>query len=165
MPSRLIGHRLRVRLHDDRLDLFIGGTKLMTLPRGRAASNGAHGHVVDYHHVIHSLRRKPMALMKLVYRDQIFPREAYRRTFERLIEALPERAACRQMVELLGLAHDRACEAELAELLARDIAAERLPDMVALQARFAPDPASLPEVVIELAPLSIYDVLLMGEAA
>jgi hypothetical protein len=165
VPSRLIGHRLRVRLHDDRLDLFIGGTKLMTLPRGRAASNGAHGHVVDYHHVIHSLRRKPMALMKLVYRDQIFPREAYRRTFERLIEALPERAACRQMVELLGLAHDRACEAELAELLARDIAAERLPDMVALQARFAPDPASLPEVVIELAPLSIYDVLLMGEAA
>ncbi len=165
VPSRLIGHRLRVRLHDDRLDLFIGGTKLMTLPRGRAASNGAHGHVVDFHHVIHSLRRKPMALMKLVYRDQIFPREAYRRTFERLIEALPERAACRQMVELLGMAHDRACEAELAELLARDIAAERLPDMVALQARFAPDPATLPEVVIKLAPLSIYDVLLMGEAA
>ena len=25
--------------------------------------NGAHGHVVDYRHVIHSLRRKPMALM------------------------------------------------------------------------------------------------------
>ncbi len=27
VPSRLIGHRLRVRLYDDRLDLFIGGTK------------------------------------------------------------------------------------------------------------------------------------------
>lgn len=165
VPSRLIGHRLRVRLFDDRLDLFIGGSKLMTLTRGRAASNGAHGHVVDYHHVIHSLRRKPMALMKLVYRDQIFPREPYRKTFERLIAALDERAACRQMVELLGMAHDRACEAELAELLAGDIAAERLPDMVALQARFAPDPATLPEVVVELAPLSDYDVLLMGEAA
>lgn len=143
VPSRLIGHRLRVRLHDDRLDLFIGGTMLMTLARGRAASNGAHGHVVDYHHVIHSLRRKPMALMKLVYRDQILPREAYRRTFERLIAALDERAACRQMVELLGLAHDRACETELAELLAGDIAAERLPDMAVLRARFAPDPATL----------------------
>ena len=26
VPSRLIGHRLRVRLYDDRLDVFIGGT-------------------------------------------------------------------------------------------------------------------------------------------
>ena len=69
------------------------------------------------------------------------------------------------MVELLGLAHDRACEAELAELLADDIAADRLPDMAALRAQFAPDPASLPDVVVELAPLTDYDVLLMGEAA
>lgn len=165
VPSRLIGHRLRVRLHDDRLDLFIGGTHLMTLPRGRSMNNGAHGHVVDYHHVIHSLRRKPMALLKLVYRNQLFPREAYRRTFERLIEACPERAACRQMVELLAMAHERACEAELADVLAKDIAADRLPDMAALRERFAPDPAALPEVVVELVPLTAYDALLVGEAA
>ena len=82
VPSRLIGYRLRVRLHDDRLDLFIGATHLMTLPRGRPRSNGTHGHVVNYRHVIHSLRKKPMALMNLVYRDQLFPREAYRQTFE-----------------------------------------------------------------------------------
>jgi hypothetical protein len=63
-PSRLIGHRLRVRLHDDRLDVFIGGTHLMTLPRGRAHPSGKHDHVVDYRHVISSLRRKPMALLK-----------------------------------------------------------------------------------------------------
>lgn len=163
--SRLIGHRLRVRLYDDRLDLFIGGTHLMTLPRGRSRGNGAHGHVVDYHHVIHSLRRKPMALMKLVYRDQLFPREAYARTFERLIEALPERAACRMMVELLAMAHERACEAELADLLGADLAAGRLPDIAALRERFAPNPAALPDVVVQLAPLSTYDVLLMGEAA
>lgn len=100
VPSRLIGHRLRVRLHDDRLELFIGGTHLMTLARGRAASNGKHGHVVDYRHVIHSLRRKPMALLGMVYRDQLFPRDAYRRTFDHMIEHLPERIACRTMVEL-----------------------------------------------------------------
>ena len=62
VPSRLIGHRLRVRLYDDRLDVFIGGTKFMTLSRGRAGANGKHGHIVDYRHVIHSLRRKPMAV-------------------------------------------------------------------------------------------------------
>lgn len=165
VPSRLIGHRLRVRLYDDRLDLFIGGTHLMTLPRGRSFNNGSHGHVVDYRHVIHSLRRKPMALLKLVYRDQLFPREPYRQTFDRLIAALPERIACRQMVELLAMAHERACEAELAELLAADVAANRLPDMDALRIRFAPDPAALPDVVVELVPLVTYDVLLTGEAA
>jgi hypothetical protein len=30
VPSRLIGHHLRVRLYDDRLELFLGGTGLMT---------------------------------------------------------------------------------------------------------------------------------------
>ena len=82
VPSRLIGHRLRVRLYDDRLELFLGGTALMTLRRGRPVPDGKHGHVVDYRHVIHALRRKPMALLNLVYRDQLFPREAYRATFE-----------------------------------------------------------------------------------
>src|ERR1700679_750536 len=99
VPSRLIGHRLRVRLYDDRLDLFIGGTALMTLARGRPPTNGKHAHIVDYRHVIHALRRKPMALLNLVYRDQLFPRDAYRRTFDRLVEKLPEKAACRLMVD------------------------------------------------------------------
>ena len=67
-PSRLIGHRLRVRLYDDRLDVYLGASLQMTMPRGRARPNGKHGHVVDYRHVIHSLKRKPMALMGLVYR-------------------------------------------------------------------------------------------------
>jgi hypothetical protein len=165
VPSRLIGHRLRVRLYDDRLDLFVGGTHLMTMGRGRAASNGAHGHVVDYRHVIHSLRRKPMALLKLVYRDQLFPREAYRRTFERLLEAGSEKNACRLMVELLAMAHERACEAQLADVLAAGLAEGQLPDMAALRARFAPSPRALPEVVVELALLSAYDALLTGEVA
>ena len=164
MPSRLIGHRLRVRLYDDRLELFVGGTRLMTLPRGRAASDGRNGHVVDYRHVIGSLRRKPMALLGMTYRDQLFPRAIYRQTFDRLIEGLPERAACRMMVDLLALAHERACEAELGDALAADLAIGRLPEIAALRARFAPDPAALPEVTVTLAPLSDYDALL-GEVA
>lgn len=165
VPSRLIGHRLRVRLYDDHLGLFIGGTLLMTLPRGRARPNGKHGHVVDYRHVIHSLRQKPMALLNLAYRAQLFPREAYRRTFERLLEQLPERAACRVMVELLALAHERGCEAELADVLAADLEAGRRPDMATLRARFSPNPATLPAIVVRLTPLTAYDTLLVGAAA
>jgi hypothetical protein len=163
VPSRLIGHRLRVRLYDDRLDLFIGGTALMTLTRGRASAAGKRDHVVDYRHVIHALRRKPMALLNLVYRDQLFPRDAYRRTFDRLLEKLCEKSACRLMVDLLALAHERGCEADLAALLDADLASDRLPDIKALSARFPPDPAALPEVVVRLAPLSDYEELLGGE--
>jgi hypothetical protein len=72
----------------------------MTMPRGRARSNGAHDHVVDYRHLIHSLRRKPMAVMGLVYRDKLFPREAYRRTFDVLVATVSARVACRTMVDL-----------------------------------------------------------------
>lgn len=169
VTSRLIGHRLRVRLYDDRLDVLLGGTHLLTLPRGRAQADGRHDQVVNYHHVIHALRRKPMALQGLVYRDRLFPREAYRRAFEALREALPERQACRITVDLLALAHDRGCEAELAEALAADLDAGRLPDIALLRARFAPDPASLPLVTVELGSLASYESLLgaamAGEAA
>ena len=169
VPSRLIGHRLRVRLYDDRLDVLLGGTHLFTLRRGRASADGRHDQVVNYHHVIHALRRKPMALINLVYRDQLFPRAAYRRAFEALLETLPERQACRITVDLLALAHDRGCEAELAEALAADLAAGRLPDIARLRARFAPDPASLPLVTVERGSLASYESLLgaamVGEAA
>jgi hypothetical protein len=85
VPSRLIGHRLRVRLYDDRLECFLGATSLMTLRRGRPHADRKHGHVVDYRHIIHALRRKPMALLNLVYREQLFPRRAYQRAFEAML--------------------------------------------------------------------------------
>ena len=162
VPSRLIGHRLRLRLYDDRLELLIGATRLMTLTRGRAQRNGKHGHVVDYRHVIHALRRKPMALLNLVYREQLFPRQVYRQTFDVLLEQLTERQACRSMVGLLFLAHERGCEAQLAQRLATDLEAGRLPDLAALRRHFSPDPQRLPQVVVKLGLLSAYDALLNG---
>jgi transposase InsO family protein len=160
VPSRLIGHRLNVHLYDDRLDCFLGSTKLLTLRRGRPPQgSNKRSHVVDYHHVIHALRKKPMALMNLVYRDQLFPRRAYARAFEALLAEQNEKQACRAMVGLLALAHDRACEAELALAIEADLAARALPDLNRLRARFQPDRATMPEVAVALAPLSAYDEL------
>ena len=159
VPSRLIGHRLRVRLYDDRLECRLGSTLLLTLRRGRPQAHGKHGHVVDYRHVIHALRRKPMALRNLVYREQLFPRPPYARAFEALLAAETERQACRTMVGLLALAHERACEAELAELIDAELAAGRLPDLAVLRQRFTPDAAAIPQVTVQLAPLHLYDEL------
>jgi transposase InsO family protein len=160
VPSRLIGHHLNVQLYDDRLDCFLGATKLLTLQRGRPPQgSNKHGHVVDYHHVIHALRKKPMALMNLVYRDQLFPRRAYARAFEALLAQKGEKQACRTMVGLLALAHDHACEAALARAIEADLDAGALPDLDRLRARFQPDRAMVPQVAIALAPLCAYDEL------
>ena len=168
VPSRLIGHRLRVRLYDDRLECFLGATPLMTLRRGRPHRSGKHGHVIDYRHVIHALRRKPMALLNLVYREQLFPRRAYQRAFEALLPAEGEKRACRTVVGLLALAHERACEAELADIIDAELDAGRLPDLDLLARRFAPDPAAIPDITVELTPLHLYDELgtvRLGDAA
>jgi hypothetical protein len=164
VPSRLIGHRLRVRLYDERLECLLGGTLVLTLPRGRIprgrADRGRCGHVVDYRHVIHALRRKPMALLNLVYRDQLFPRDAFRHAWDRLVATQSSGNACRTMVGLLALAHDRACEAELATALDAILDAGEAPDLTALQRRFMPTSVTVPDVTVTIPAAMDYDALL-----
>lgn len=165
VPSRLIGHRLRARIYDHRLECFLGSTHVATLRRGQPVSASQGGHVVDYRHVIHALRKKPMALLNLVYRDQLFPRPAYARAFDTLRSELGDKRACKITVELLALAHDRACEAELAAVIDAELDDGQLPDVGRLRERFAPETTSVPDVVVDLVPLAVYDELAMVSAA
>jgi transposase InsO family protein len=160
VPSRLIGHHLNVHLYDDRLECFLGSTPIITLRRGRPPrDSNKHGHVVDYRHIIHALRKKPMALLNLVYRDQLFPRPAYKRAFEALLANESEKIACRTTVGLLALAHDRACETELADAIEAALDAGEMLDLHRLRERFTPDHVAIPEVVVAVMPLSAYDEL------
>ena len=159
-PSRLIGHRLRVRLYDDRLDCFLGSTLVATLKRGRPVSDVKGGHVVDYRHVIHALRKKPMALSTLAYRDQLFPHAAFRKAFEVLRISDGDKRACKITVELLALAHERGCEAELAQAIDATLHSGKPLDLAILRERFGPSAASAtPAVTVTLAPLCAYDGL------
>lgn len=163
VPSRLIGHRLHLRVHDDRIEAFLGGAPVVTLPRGRAPSKKAARtttHVVDYRHVIASLRAKPGALAGLAYRDALWPRPAYRRAWEALVAVQSEREAARTMVGLLALAHDLGVEADLAVVLDAILDNGRLPDLGRLRTQFTPKAASAPAVRIEMPHASAYDPLL-----
>lgn len=157
VPSKLIGHRLRMRLFDDRLELYAGATLIDVLPRG--PRHGPRTHVVNYRHVIHSLRVKPMALAGLVYRDQLFPREAYRLAFEQLRDARGERVACHVLVELLSMAHERGIEAEIAAALSCHQETRTLPDIGELRERFVDVERAAPDITVELPDLSVFDVL------
>ena len=108
---------------------------------------------------------KPQALAASVYRDGIFPHDEYAAAWAALAKALPRREACRRMVDLLWLAHDEACEAELASLINGELAARRLPDAATLQRRLAPRQRDLPEdVPVALTALARFDALLEAHA-
>ena len=108
-----------------------------------------------------------MALLNLVYREQLFPRRAYALAFDALLARIGERPACRAMVGLLALAHERACEAELGIVLQTTLDDGILPDLTALIERFRPKRMALPVVVVTLPSLAIYDQIAaaVGEAA
>ena len=164
-PSRLIGHRLKVRLYSDRLECYLSGTLVLTRERGMRVPGQARGRMIDYRHFIEALKRKPQAFKGLAFRDCLFPREAYRRTWEVLDQGQSPRQACRTMVGLLELAAMHGVEALLAERLEGLLAAGQLPELKALQEEFAPRAsASPPEVHVSIPAASSYDVLLANEA-
>jgi hypothetical protein len=116
--------------------------------------------VIDYRHLIEGLKRKPQALKGLIFRDELFPGDAYRRTWEALEARLPPRKACRLMVGLLELAAWQACEGELGVVLEALLEAGELPDLDGLRTRFLPRPAAPPALEVPLPPIAAYDSLL-----
>lgn len=157
-PSRLIGHRLKIRLYADRLDCYLGGSLVHTAPRSSRA--GDNRRALNYRHFIESLKRKPQAFKGLAFRNELFPREAYRRTWEQLEARLTQRDACRTMVGLLELAAHDGVEATLAARLDTLLSEGRLPELKTLRDAFAPRQAACPVVNIEMPLASCYDALL-----
>ena len=84
--------------------------------------------------------------------------------WERLIEKLPERQACKLMVGLLDLAARGACEVQLAQVLGDLLQADTLPELAGLEDRFAPKQTPVPDIKVELPSLAAYDSLLQVAA-
>ena len=129
---------------------------LETVPRVRYAQARA---VINYRHVIGSLKKKPMALARWIHRDGLFPREEYRICHDMAREQRGDREACRLTVKLLALAHEANCEAVLAEALRPILAAGQLPDADECIQRFAPRPGKLPQLRIRRGRLEGYAAL------
>ena len=105
------------------------------------------------------------ALWSSIYRDSLFPRTEYAAAWKVLQRDLPRRDACRRMVDLLFIAHERACETELAHLLAADLDGGLVPDPKALASRLAPRIMGLPEDVAIAHPSpDSFDALLGASA-
>jgi hypothetical protein len=112
--------------------------------------------MIDYRHFIDALKRKPQAFKGLVFRDALFPREAYRRTWEQLELKLPQRRACQMIVALLEMAARDGVEGVLAQRLEALLAAGELPEVKRLREEFAPRQTQLPPIRVEVPAVSVY---------
>ena len=99
VPSRLIGTTLTVRVRAEVLELFVGTSCTLTVPRlaGRFQAR------IDYRHLIWSLVRKPGAFAQYRFRDELFPTTRFRTAYDRLVSQLPTRAD-REYLRVLHLA-------------------------------------------------------------
>ena len=158
VPSQLIGHRLMVRQYAQHVEGWLGGQCVVSLPRARPGEGQRVGRSIDYRHLVGALKRKPGAFARWVLRDAAFPRAVYRQTWERLSAQRPEREACKTMVGLLVLAAD-GHESQLAQELQQLVELDQLPDLDALTQLLAPPKEDVPQVVVTLPPLAIYDAL------
>jgi hypothetical protein len=84
VPSRLIRERVRVRVYEERLEVYYKSTHQLTVERVRGRQQR---HRIDYRHVIFSLVQKPGAFSRYVYREEMFPSVVFRRAYD-AIQAL-----------------------------------------------------------------------------
>ena len=161
VPSRLIGQRLKVRLYPAQVQAWLGGVKVFECERLYASGINRHPRRIDWRHMLPALRRKPGALARWALRDAMFPRSEYARCWRELADRLPERQACRLMVDLLDLAERAGVTAELAAQLQLSLDAGELPDIETLRQRFLPPRTlQMPQVSVVLPEAAVYDRLL-----
>jgi hypothetical protein len=85
VPSRLRGEWVRVRIFEDRIEVYFADTLELACERLR----GRNLHRIDYHHVIWSLVQKPGAFARYVYRAEMFPSLAFRAAYDAIQAASP----------------------------------------------------------------------------
>lgn len=155
VPSRLIGHRVKVRQHADTLEVFYGEQLIETLPRLR----GDGEHRIDYRHIIWSLVRKPGAFTRYRYREELFPSLTFRRTYDALQRFRGERADV-EYVRILHLAAST-LESLVEKSLAQLLASGKPFDYAAVRCLAKPEKPAIPEVAIPRPDLRVYDRLLV----
>jgi len=75
VPARLIGERVEARIGADHIEVWYAGSWVQTMERLRGQGKQR----IDYRHVIDWLVRKPGALARYLYREELYPSVTFRR--------------------------------------------------------------------------------------
>lgn len=160
VPSRLIGHTLRVEQYEAQLKVYLGREFLLCLPRLR----GDRGTLVDFRHVIQGLLRKPGAFMHYRHREALYPSGVFRAAYDRLVSDHGERPGVIEYLHVLKLAAEETVE-KVQPSLERQLKLSGKWWAKDLRQQLVPSS----QTVVELAPLmpslQAYDQLLEREVA
>ncbi len=156
VPSRLMGHALKVHIYEDRIEAWFGDELQLACER----LVGRNLHRIDYRHVIWSLVRKPGGFARYVYREEMFPALVFRRAYDAIQTPHHGTKGDLEYLRILHLAASTMqadVEAALAQLLAEGapITSDAVKARLATSARPA-----VPEMPPPKVDLGEYDALL-----
>lgn len=158
VPSRLIGHRVEIRIHPNTVELRYRGEVVEVFPRLR----GARSSRIDYRHVIASLVRKPGAFANYRFREELYPTLIFRRAYDALVASHGDRADV-EYVRLLHLAA-KTMEADVEAVLERLLERRARFDYAAVEALVQPRESEVPVIEMPSPDLAAYDDLIRGTA-
>lgn len=158
VPSRLIGEEVRIRRHEQHVEVFVGTRKQLQMPR----LTGKQLHTINYRHVIEWLIRKPGAFAQYRFREDLFPTLSFRRAYDRLVAVCSPRTADLEYLRILRQAA-RTMECEVEKVLL-DLEAQGLTPRWDTLMEFWPDPQApeIPDLAALSVELSAYNELLDG---
>lgn len=158
VPSRLIGETVRVRVHDQRLEIYHGDKLQLEVER----LHGAGGHRINYRHIIWSLVQKPGAFARYRYREDLFPTLTFRRAYDRLSEGLQARQADVEYLRILHLAAST-MESTVEAALEQALATNETLSVDAIKRAVAPEQIQVPDLDVPEVSLGSYDMLLSAK--
>lgn len=162
VPSQLIGLRLTIHLHHDRIVGFVGTQQVVELPRIHVPSSNRlrRSRCVNYRHVIDSLRLKPRAFLHCTWQQELLPDDNYRQLWQEMLTQFDSYTAARLMTEALYIAAKQDKEHAVAMYLVERLRSGTL-SLVELQQQFhLGESVAHPTLSVQQHDLSPYDSLL-----
>lgn len=164
VPSRLIGHQLKVHIYDSHLKCYLGADHVLDLPRIRVDHNNKwqRARCINYRHLVNALVKKPGAFRGSILRDDILPNETYKNIWRLIDQHCKPNHANKLMVGILKLAADCDRETELGEFVLSSLIKGKVPCLGTLQARYlgCKSNSLQPEIGVRQHSLQTYNHLL-----
>jgi hypothetical protein len=136
VPPSLIGRQVTVRLHHDRLIVYLGSDWVCQLPRAYGhASHGPRAWCIDLDHLVDGLRAKPRALLHCRYQRHLFPDHRWWDFWQQLLASGDRDGAAQLMAEALYTAM-RVASFELVLAFLLQAQQRKTLSLAALQQRF-----------------------------
>jgi hypothetical protein len=154
VPSKLIGENLKVHLYHDKLECFVGMSKVIILARVYPTKSDGKARSVNYKHVIDSLFKKPQAFRHSSYRDDLLPGDHYKQLWQLCDKQFDGHMACKWMVTVLKIAASADNEHTLGKSL---LIPEQLVTLKELQDKYLIKTKDIPDIKAKQHSLEDYN--------